>query len=189
MRMSLGLAGAVLAASLIGVGEARACSILPPPMPPALAPMIDESEESYRARRELHMDGFQALQRMKAEDEARARQAQLWESSAAVALVEVKTLTRDVPTNSPMGRGNRADLKVAGWLKGKGKARSLSLAHVDYTSCGPSPQWDVLNGKPGERFVVFFETGAANQAAARGSVLVGAIAEPAIIRALAAKVR
>lgn len=180
---------ASLAASAAMAGEALACSILPPPMPPQLVMIPNEPQAEYEARAKLHMDGFQALQQVKKRNETHERQTGLWTNAAAVALVEVKAIDRAVPMQNGIGTGSRADVKVVSWLKGKGKARSLTLQQTAYTSCGPMPLWDVFGGAPKERFVVFFETGAASQDDVREAMAVFQIADPLVIQALAQRVK
>jgi hypothetical protein len=187
---------AVIAAALLFLhAGAEACSILPPIPPPALDPLPGETQEEFSARLKLHLDGFQALQQMNAQRTEADRQAALWEASAAVAVVEVKALTRDIPTDTPMGKGNRVDLKVAGWLKGpapgakKGSPKTLSMRQTSFTSCGPMPMWDVFRGEPGDRFVVFFDAGGITHETAREAMATASVVAPAVVQALAARVR
>lgn len=190
-------AAVTLAASLVVSaalsGEAAACSILPPPMPPQLAMIPNEPQAEYEARMKLHMDGFNALQQVKKHEEKHQRQTGLWEGSAAVALVEVTAIDRAVPMQNGIGTGSRADVKVVSWLKGqpakKAKANALTLAQTAYTSCGPMPLWDVFGGAPKERFVVFLETGQIAQDDVREAMAVTQIVDPLMIQALAQRVK
>jgi hypothetical protein len=68
---------------------AYACSILTPPVPPALVHVSGESESDYRKRAALHIDGFNALQMQRARDAARERQLDVWSRARTVALVEI----------------------------------------------------------------------------------------------------
>lgn len=180
---------AAMAAGVFVAGEASACSILPPPMPPQVVMIPNEPQAEYEARAKLHMEGFQALQQVKKRNDTHEKQTGLWSNSAAVALVEVKSIDRAVPMQNGFGTGSRADVKVVSWLKGKGKAKSLTLAQTAYTSCGPMPLWDVFGGAAKERFVVFFETGGASQDDVREAMAVTQVVDPLAIQALAARVR
>jgi hypothetical protein len=191
-----GLAG-ILAATLAGAAllglEAQACSILPPPVPQAVTMFPGESPDDYAQRAQLHFDGFAAMQAQGERERATTRQSELWNASAGVAVVEVVSIKRDVPIGPPgqaYGSGNEVKVKVASWLKGKGsRGKTITLAHENYTSCGPTPMWRVMYGEPGQRFVMFFETGKAEQADAREGIEAGVIVAPEIIAALAAKAK
>jgi hypothetical protein len=181
---------AVAAVAFVALhSHAEACSILPPTPPPALVPFPGEGEESYSARLKLHMDGFYALRAQEERGETQRNQAALWETSAAVAVVEATSAAREIPIPNGMGNGAQVDLRVVGWLKGKASPKTLRMAQTFATSCGPSPSWDVFQAKQGQRFVVFFATGKADQDNARGTVLASQVVEPALIAALAARVK
>jgi hypothetical protein len=190
--------GAVAAAGLAACVSlpAAACSILPPPVPPALVQIPGEAESEYQARASLHFDGFNALQQQRTRDATRERQLNAWTSAQKVAVVELVSLQTDVEIPGDlMGRGARASVKPKGWLKGgatlkKKAARTpFTLAHVSYTSCGPSPSWPVFYGKPGDRFVVFLNDKAPSQAAVVEVVAPADIVLPELTQALAAEVR
>lgn len=193
-RAVRGLAAAAAVAML--ALPAQACSILPPPMPPMLAPMIGETESAFQERLTLHLDGFNALQRQKERAAQEDRQTSLWSGAVKVALVEIVSVDTDLEIpNSMMARGVRVRVKPVGWLKGreevKGRAQraEFDLAHVDATSCGPSPDWSVFSGKPGERFVVFMSADTPGQSAVTGVVAPADIVDRDLIVALAAQVR
>jgi hypothetical protein len=162
-------------------------------MPPALAPYPEETQGAYQARMKLHVEGFEANWHATHREAERARQKQLWESSAAVALVEVKSRRRGAPTDSPMGNGNPAELNVVAWLKGPAEvedgARTVTLARSSLVFCGPPAPWLALFGAPGDRFIVFLATDPANQGEASEVMAINEIVELALIQALAAKVR
>jgi hypothetical protein len=175
---------------------AAACSILPPPVPPALAYLAGESESDYRTRADLHVDGFNALQHQRTRDAVRERQLNAWTRAEKVAVVEIVRVETEVEIpQSPMGLGVRSTVKPVGWLKGsktltrKTARAPFVLAHVSYTSCGPSPGWPIFSGKPGDRFVVFLNGEAPSQTAALDAVAPGDIVLGELTQALAAQVR
>lgn len=192
VRLALiaGVAASLVAASASG---AAACSILPPPMPPAILPMPGETDADFAARRTLHFDGFNALQAQDARNRAEARQSDLWTRAERVAVVEVVSIETEVEIpNSPMGRGVRTRVKPVGWIKGSAahKRRApFMLAHQGYTSCGPSPNWPVFAGAPGDRFMVFLSAAAPSQNAVLDVIKPDEIVLGPLATALAAQVR
>jgi hypothetical protein len=189
---SIAAAGLVVLSAL----PAEACSILPPPMPPAPVYVPGESESDYRQRAALHIDGFNALQQQRARDAAREKQLDAWTRARSVAVVEVVRVETDVEIpQSLMGRGVRSTVKPVGWLKGGASVKKraawapFKLAHVGYTSCGASPNWSVFSGKPGDRFVVFLNADAPAQGAVLDVVAPGDIVLAELSIALAAEVR
>jgi len=192
------VATGVAAASLVAIVAlpAEACSILPPPVPPAPVHVPGESESDYRERAALHIDGFNALQMQRTRDAARESQLDVWTRARSVAVVEVVGVETGVEIpQSPMGLGVRSTVKPVGWLKGgadvkKKAARApFVLAHVSFTSCGASPSWPVFSGKPGDRFVVFLNADAPAQDAVLDVVAPGDIVLAELSVALAAQVR
>ena len=187
-----------LAAGLASVlsPQAMACSILPPQPPPALLPVIGETEEQFRARQTLHFDGFNALQRQRAQDAERDRQISFWTQAQKAAVVEIVRLETglEIP-NQMMGRGSRATVRPVGWIKGRESMRgragraAFALAHTSFTSCGPSPNWSVFKGQPGDRFVVFFSAGAPGQETTLGVLRPSEIVAGDVTAAMAAQVR
>lgn len=175
---------------------AAACSILPPPVPPAPVFVPGESASDYQARAALHIDGFNALQAERTREAVRASQSAAWTGAERVAVVELVRLETGVEIpQQPMGFGARATVKPVGWLKGRAALKKKAarapfvLAHVSYTSCGASPNWPVFSGKPGDRFVLFLNGEAPSQAAALNVVAPGDIVLPELTQALAAEVR
>jgi hypothetical protein len=188
----IGLACALAALAMGGAGQALACSIMMPTTPPQLPMMPNEPEADYRARAELHQAGFIALQEKEQRERVQAHQRESWDGSRAVAVVEVLS-RQEIPIGPPgqaYGSGAEVRLRVASWLKGSiaGGAR-LTLAQKDFTSCGPSPNWSVFLGWPGQRFVLFFGTGRLAQDDVRDVVAAADIREPQVIAAIAARAR
>lgn len=192
------VATSVAAASLLAIVAlpAEACSILPPPVPPAPVYVPGESESDYRERATLHIDGFNALQLQRARDAERENQLDVWTRARSVALVEVVGVETDVEIpQSPMGLGVRSTVKPVGWLKGgsavkkKAARASFALAHVSFTSCGASPNWPIFSGKAGDRFLVFLNADAPAQDAVLDVVAPGDIVLAELSVALAAQVR
>ncbi len=184
--MKFGLA-AVVAFAALASGEALACSILPPMPPPQVVMIPGESPEAFEPRAKLHYDGFAALQEKKARDSEAARQADLWDRAARVAVVELVS-AREVSIE-PFGTGRAVQVKPVSWLKGKGGKAPVEIAHTSYTSCGASPWWDALAGKSGERFVVFFTEGPIGQASVMDAMAVGRVTDTRIIAALAGRAK
>lgn len=193
-RLAL-LAGAVVGLALFSSATATACSILPPRLPPALAPMPGESASDFQARQTLHFDGFAALQQQNAGDAVRQRQQDVWTRADKVAVVEIVSVETGVEIpNMPIGRGVRATVKPVGWLKGrpaKGRAgrTAFTLAHTSYTSCGPSPSWPVFSGQKGDRFLVFLNANAPAQDATMDAIKPSDIVLGDLSTALAFQVR
>lgn len=149
--MATGVADASLVA--IVALPAQACSILPPPAPPAPVCVPGESASAYREQTALHIDGFNALQ-MRC---ARESQLDVWTRARSVALIEVVDVETDVEApQSPMDIGVRSTVKPLGWLKIRADAKKKAarapfmLAHFSFTSCGTSPNWPIFSGKPGD---------------------------------------
>lgn len=184
--MKFGLAVVVAFASLVS-GEALACSILPPVPPPQVVMIPGESAEAAQERAKLHYDGFAALQEKKARDGEAVRQAELWDASQKVAVVEL-TSAREV-TFEPFGTGRAVRVKPVSWLKGKGGKAPVELAHTSFTSCGASPWWDALAGKPGDRFVVFFTDGPIGQSSVKDAMAAARVTDTRIIAALAGRAK
>lgn len=202
MRHITGAKLALIGATILGLlalssGPAVACSILPPKMPPMLAPLPDEPEAAYRERQQLHFDGFNALQRQRTQDAERARQADAWTNAVKVAVVELVRVETGPPNQQTMmmGPSVRASVRPISWIKGRAtlsrtQAQApLTLAYLGYTSCGPYPDWPVFRGKTGDRFVMFFNADAPSQAAALTVYKPADIVVGDVTAALAAHVR
>lgn len=178
----------VLAAAAMSAGEAWACSILPPVPPPQMVLIPGEPQEETDARSRLHYDGFAALQEKKARDAEMGRQAALWDGATAVAVVEVLSARDDVKL-VPGGTGRGVRVKPVSWLKGGGDAKVIDIAHTGFTSCGPMPWWDAIQGQPGDRYIVFFSGEGRKQADMSGTLAARLVADSRVVSALAERVK
>jgi hypothetical protein len=150
---------------------ARACT--PPPTLPVSAPPIpNESADVVRARSEA-----QALDRQLAETRDRSFhagwEAALWELSDRIVLAEVVEIgfLRAGPDNL---RGTpEVTLRVIQVQRGTAQPRPFMMTYTGMTNCGPTGAVNVVQGNPGQRFVIFARSGRLGPATTIGSYALG----------------
>ncbi|MFM5907645.1 MAG: hypothetical protein ACKOPO_08680 [Novosphingobium sp.] len=141
---------ALIIASTAAPGTAYACP--PPPPPPRQA--AGESDVDYRAR----MAKLQADMAAAVRTGISQRQARLWDESPSIFIGEVvKTRRGHAPFYGP---GQSAFIRPVKWIRGAPSGKRFWLDYKSYTSCGPVGGGDAVDGKPGERFVLFAGSGA-----------------------------
>ncbi len=133
----------VLAAGTLAAAPANAC----PPPPPPPEPRPGESEQAYNAR----LKELAAAQRAEGQAVIATRQATLWNESPIIFVGQVERV-RPMQTD---GAGPSALIRPVRWIKGKGGANSFWLRHRGMTSCGPYGGGDAVEGKVGQRYIVF----------------------------------
>ncbi len=183
---------------------ALACSFLVPVYPAWLEVerLPDESDAELAERRHLLVSSYEALQERNRIEQGRIQQAEMWDQSGAVALVEIESVDQDgaAGRHEPPDFWSEPPVRVVvrpvAWLKGTAVTLSASqvpstfaLQYSDFTSCGPLPSWSVMRGEPGERHIAYFRTGLMTQSDLREVVSIGAITDPRVMNALAANVR
>ena len=175
--------GIVLAFTLAGVctGESAACVSS---LPPLVARYEGETLQQYN-------DRYTAARQQQEREEIERQQRenlQLWDRSLNVELAEVVESVRDVEI-SGYGKLPRVRVKLIAPLKGARVTGEAELRTVTVTTCGPTPIWDVLGGKPGQRFVLFLSRDQFDQASVVGSTAVANLSDTRVLEALAKLVK
>lgn len=158
------VAGLLLAT--YSTGEAAACSLphlVMPPAPPR------ETAEQYKVRaniEEARLNRQNAL----------ARQKLLWNKSATVLLVEI-TSADPLDWHTTLKPNRRVFVRPAAALKGSSDDREFVLRETGWSSCGPTPFWDLLQGMPGEQFILYLGPGASEQSTVYQSIAVSQLGE------------
>ena len=157
--------------------HATAATACPPPPPPPLPPepparMEAETQEDYVLRLkewEARMAEFERrrqfdieLRDARLEAQKQAVESTLWHASDQIVIATIvatgETAMRDdwghVYAQSP-----QATLRIEDRIGGSGRARDLVLEYTGMTSCGPIGPLEVLAGKVGDSFVMFFRHG------------------------------
>lgn len=157
------LARTVLAATaaLLGMAcasEASACYIPPNPLPPQVV-------------RQMDLD----------------YQTGLWSRSS---IIYVATISRRARSRHAVpGTDVRLDevtIELARTIKGATSRSRLVLKTTGFTSCGPSPSWDVMRGAEGDQFVVFSSSAKPTQTAILDAIEVNRIIQPDLLNAMSA---
>jgi hypothetical protein len=155
--------------------------------------MPNETPEAYQARFSQHLDGFNAVQKLRAQEKTLERQKTAWTGAETVAVIEI--VSKETGVEIPVGRGVRARVRPVAWIKGadklndKTRRASFTLAHTAFTSCGPAPNWPVFNGVQGDRYVIFLSPGAPAQERALDVLAPNEIVFGDVTAALATQVR
>ena len=161
---------AILMWGMTGSESAVACDYPPAPMPPHLERRPGESDAAFRMRWSAHVAEFNSTREKERREAEKAVLAKLWDESGAIALIEV--VSREEQKEPRFGEkpivwtGPTVVVRPIAWLKGDMAANSveavpatLSLRYTTLTSCGPEPDWPVMRGKVGERYVAYFWKG------------------------------
>ena len=164
-RLAATLVLSALAASL--APTAAACVLLLPEVLLPDAPPGLSAAEALRYRRGAEETKMRILDEALRLGEIE-HQTRLWDEADAVMLARVEhigTVLRERPGRPGRTREYESvDLRPVKWLKGGGAGDAFRLSYTDYTSCGPQPEWDAVNGAPEQEFVVFVRGGAPAQA-------------------------
>lgn len=184
MRSAAGLI-ASLACTLSLAPSASACVMLPLTLwvgdqPPGLSEAEAEQwyEDAYAKAKEEHDRQSTPL----------ALQAGYWNAATAVVAVRVEAAYKMQKPRTPGSRimqtVEAVDLVTLTWLKGHGEARTFQLSVDFYSDCGPSPEWNVIGGRPGQEFVLFLNGREPSQQTVIKSLSTTAIVEPRIREAM-----
>lgn len=167
-----------IAIAALAVGEAVACSIVPPVHD---EPLVGETAEAFQQRVEAR--------RAQEEADRQARliafQRQAWEEASSVVIARVTRREEAVPLRNRYGevyyRTPRTHLRVVRWLKGEARGRpSFGVRYAGLTSCGPYGGGDAVNGAVGEEFVVFLSAGRLHESRVTDSFAPDSVVEPGL---------
>ena len=147
------------AAALLGMAyasEASACYIPPNPLPSEVV-------------RQMDLD----------------YQTGLWSRSS---FIYVATISRRARSRQPVPgtdvRLIEVTIGLARTIKGATSRSRLVLKTTGFTSCGPSPSWDVMWGAEGDQFVVFSSSAKPTQTHILDAIAVNRIIQPDLINAM-----
>ncbi len=151
---------AALAAAALMTVPVNAC----PPPPPPPEPRAGESEQAYKAR----LEELAAAERAQLRAAMASRQAALWNESPIIFVGQVERVRpRKIYFHGP---GQSALIRPVRWIKGKGGAGSFWLRYEGESSCGPYGGGDAVDGKVGQRFVIFASRGRLTSSAVIDSI-------------------
>lgn len=86
------------------------------------------------------------------------RQAWLWQESPAIFIGKVSKIRLG---KAPFyGPGQSAFILPVKWIRGAPSRKGFWLEYKSFTSCGPTGGGDAVDGKAGERFILFAKAGA-----------------------------
>lgn len=188
------LAGArlVVLAGLIAAAVASpaiACPP-PPPFPPLPAAPAGTTAEDQAALQQAWVDAHATLRDQQEADWRLQGQRRLFEESEGVLLARIDRLEareKLPPEEAYLQAMPRVFLRPVKWLKGSGSSAEFSLAYTGLTSCGATPGYEALTGKPGGVYLVYLEKGAAlEQANVAHAIAVGNVRDAATLAALIA---
>lgn len=111
----------------------------------------------------------------------------LWSRSSTI---YVATISRRARSRQAVpGTDVRLDeitIELARTIKGATTRSRLVLRSTGFTSCGPSPFWDVMRGAEGDQFAVFSSSPKSTQAAILDAIAVNRIIQPDLLSAMSA---
>ena len=114
-------------------------------------------------------------------------QGDLWKRSSLVYVATVSRRARsrrDLPGTN--WRLDEVTIVPAQAIRGAAPRSRLVLRNTGFTDCGPTPDWDVMDGQAGDRFVVFSSSNRPTQADILNAIRVDRVVHPALLTAMAA---
>ncbi len=114
-----------------------------------------------------------------------AAQADMWDKADLVFVARVEqSRTKPVPT---FPDAVQVDLMPLTWLKGQAGPWQFELGYLDESTCGPTPHFDAIAGKPGEEFIIFGQGDTPGQETVLFTVKASGLVEPRALEALKAR--